>query len=227
MPRPNNSCQMRFTATRAVSGLSRRDQPARQRRGGRACAGGQRRQHGERAGLHFGAVFAPVALDVDVRLRAACRSRAAPARADRRQLGVKLVQLGRAVRRTSDRVAVLLADRGCRRSSRKYIESSRSAAPRCASRGSRNSTLRRVVHGVRELAVGEIPIVVLAGVQRGVAQLRLPSRPGSRESCTRPAAACALAVVRRARGAGRARARRAGARRCSPLPAVLKKAMSW
>ena len=31
--------------------------------------------------------------------------------------------------------------------------------------------MRRVVHGVRELAVGEIPIVVIAGMQRGFAQL--------------------------------------------------------
>ena len=34
IPRPKNSCQMRFTATRAVSGLSASQNPARQNRAG-------------------------------------------------------------------------------------------------------------------------------------------------------------------------------------------------
>ena len=58
-PRPKNSCHMRLTATRAVSGLLRetiqRARPSRTRFAGRG------RQRAERAGLHLVAALAEVA----------------------------------------------------------------------------------------------------------------------------------------------------------------------
>ena len=52
MPRPNNSCQMRFTATRAVSGFS--GDISQRARSSRGLAGlSERRQKRRNAGLHF------------------------------------------------------------------------------------------------------------------------------------------------------------------------------
>ena len=94
MPRPNNSCQMRLTATRAVSGFSGETSQRASASRVRLFAGGQRRQHGQRAGLHFGAMLAPVALHVDVGLGRRVVLQQHGRVADRRQLGVQLVELG-------------------------------------------------------------------------------------------------------------------------------------
>ena len=50
MPVPKNICQRRFTATRAVSGFSGIDDPLGEAEAIGRRAGGQRRQHGGRAG---------------------------------------------------------------------------------------------------------------------------------------------------------------------------------
>ena len=92
MPRPKTSCQMRFTATREVSGCLWRDQPAGEAEA--RFAGRHRRQHGERAGLDFGAALAPIALHMNVRLGRRVVFKQHRRVADGRQFGGERIELG-------------------------------------------------------------------------------------------------------------------------------------
>ena len=144
-----------------------RDQPVGQSEAP-ALAGGHGRQHGERAGLNFGAAIAPVAFDVDVGLGRRIVLEQHRRVADRRELCRKLVQLY-AQFWDFQRVAVFLPVEVAARAE-EHVQHG-VLLHFAAFRGVEEEHLSGVVYGVRDLAVSEIPIVVDAGVECGFAQL--------------------------------------------------------
>ena len=187
-----------------------RDQPSRQCESRGLLARGQRRQNRECAGLHLGAVLAPIALHVNVRFRRRVVLEQHRRVADRRQLGVQLVQLGAHIRAASVRRSAP-SDRDFRRAE-EDIEH-RVLLHFAALCRVEEEHLLRVVHGVRDLAVREIPILVIAGMQRGFTQFGfvIGLRFGNLVLLQQR---LALAVVLRAAPPGRGRVRPAAALEC-------------
>ena len=123
--------------------------------------------------MDFGAAFAPVTLHVDVCFGRRIVFEQHRRVADRWQLRGKRIQLGAHFGKLQ-RLAVFLPVEVAA-GAEEYIQH-RVLLHLAALGGIEEEDLAGVIHGVRDLAISEIPIVVDAGVEHGLAQFRFVIR---------------------------------------------------